>query len=851
VQANGTAGVVIGLLVVALLLGGILFIYKKRQEEAAEGGAFLENAGGLDETNTVAQRKASTKARHDSVRKSLKQSFKKTNNMNTKGVFSAGQAAVNEPKNRFKDILPYDHNRVHMSEDPSLEGSDYINASFVPRYGSDLKYIVAQGPVEDSVSDFVRMIWEQGVETIAMLTEQEHSVPYFSETVGETVGYGDLAVTFVSEEFSTSNTVVRTLNIDSRGSQRTIKHLQYLAWPTTEAPEDPQPFMEFRELVLNASTGQKTPLLIHDASGVGQAAVFVCVDRELDRFADEGVVDIFECVSEVRKSRAYMVLEASHYTFIHQCVFYAIESQPLAPAPGLPADVAHFVQHLKVPAAYGGFDLGTNGRRFVRLGHFSLQERLDGHHVTSEVVLAVTTDVLIVCKELAQGGYEMSCAPLDRGAVSAADAQHAWDEPLVLVKCGNVKLILEASTDAEKRDWVQFLQERTLYKPTAALKGPRLIPLKPASRAAIVDMLGVLDPAAPGNDSELRSEYAVIPKVGLLSAEHMTSSAGQDGKRVVDTLAPPEAEFSAAQNALYQMPVPVSELAIPAYNSLQLNDMHMSPDSVPALAKPMAGYTQPLSLGSNYGRMGPNDASGEEGYLQISDTQGQQPAKGTFDEPSALQVKLMKRKESQQSLAMAADVAGNGGSFGIISARMPVVQNPVPTWQAGMMGDTAVAETSFGSAPLASVPSDMISPPKPPPRPSMVEDTSYNPNPNPKVQPGKWDRRLQSTPEIVTSRPGSKLTEHFNQPQGGAAGAVGGVSLEALHARAMAGLANMAETPHAASLSKKALAKPPNNLPVYRRQQPPPAVGVHSAPASAGAAIPCSFLGNCKCPKCA
>lgn len=281
---------------------------------------------------------------------------------------------------------------------------------------------------------------------------------------------------------------------------------------------------------------------------------------------------------------------------------------------------------------------------------------------------------------------------------------------------------------------------------------------------------------------------------------------------------------------------------MPAYNSLQLNDMAMSPDSVPALANPVAGYSQPLSLGSNYGRMQYSTDTGNgagEGYLQVGDNQGPaQPVMDSFDEPSALQMKLMKRKASQNHVAEAsAGVAGfTNNGFGTVTARRPVVQNPIPTWDEGDNAGGTIAETSFGG------------PPNPPPRPSMAEDANYATDAW-RVQPGKWDRRpVGPAPAVVSSRQhGVQLTDHLDAPGGATPG---GVSLESLHARAMAGLANMTATPQTAAASRwKAAAAATKNvsslLPVYRRQHqqmPAAAVSVEG--------IQCSHLGNCKCPDC-
>lgn len=44
----------------------------------------------------------------------------------------AADLPVNRPKNRFTNILPYDHSRVKLQPSDDEEGSDYCNANYVP-----------------------------------------------------------------------------------------------------------------------------------------------------------------------------------------------------------------------------------------------------------------------------------------------------------------------------------------------------------------------------------------------------------------------------------------------------------------------------------------------------------------------------------------------------------------------------------------------------------------------------------------------------------------------------------------------------------------------------------------------
>lgn len=74
-------------------------------------------------------------------------------------------------KNRYKDILPFDHTRVKLKDGP--DGScDYVNASHIQASGSNKRYIASQGPLPATFEDFWTVVWEQDIRVILMLTAE-------------------------------------------------------------------------------------------------------------------------------------------------------------------------------------------------------------------------------------------------------------------------------------------------------------------------------------------------------------------------------------------------------------------------------------------------------------------------------------------------------------------------------------------------------------------------------------------------------------------------------------------------------------------------------------------------------
>uniref|UniRef100_A0A915L880 protein-tyrosine-phosphatase n=1 Tax=Romanomermis culicivorax TaxID=13658 RepID=A0A915L880_ROMCU len=82
-----------------------------------------------------------------------------------------GGRPENMRKNRYRDILPYDHSRVKITPYADDSDSDYINASLIKGANECIGYIATQGPMPETVNDFWQMTYEFGAKTILMLCD--------------------------------------------------------------------------------------------------------------------------------------------------------------------------------------------------------------------------------------------------------------------------------------------------------------------------------------------------------------------------------------------------------------------------------------------------------------------------------------------------------------------------------------------------------------------------------------------------------------------------------------------------------------------------------------------------------
>ena len=79
----------------------------------------------------------------------------------------------NKHKNRYANVIAYDHSRVVLQPVDGVPGSDYCNSNYCDGYRKPNAYIATQGPLPETFADFWRMVWEQRSSTIVMLTRLE------------------------------------------------------------------------------------------------------------------------------------------------------------------------------------------------------------------------------------------------------------------------------------------------------------------------------------------------------------------------------------------------------------------------------------------------------------------------------------------------------------------------------------------------------------------------------------------------------------------------------------------------------------------------------------------------------
>ncbi|XP_020315368.1 receptor-type tyrosine-protein phosphatase V isoform X2 [Oncorhynchus kisutch] len=266
------------------------------------------------------------------------QKFEELNDVGKEFTTRAGNLEANREKNRYPYILPYDHSRVRLSLLDSQLHSDYINASYVPGGCTERDFICTQGPLRSTIADFWRMVWEQNVKIIVMVTalKQKDMVlcdEYWPMEQG-TVSYGAVQVTTVSRK-RRPNYFITTIHLRQHGFpvERTVTHYYYAAWPDQGVPNDLSSLCAFTEYVRQHldTLPLLGPAVVHCSAGVGRSGTFVAL-LWLMQLCVRGIMpDVRAAVEDLRRHRVTMVQNLEQYILVHQCLMHWLSGGSVGP----------------------------------------------------------------------------------------------------------------------------------------------------------------------------------------------------------------------------------------------------------------------------------------------------------------------------------------------------------------------------------------------------------------------------------------------------------------------------------------------------------------------------------------
>ncbi|RDD42573.1 Tyrosine-protein phosphatase non-receptor type 4 [Trichoplax sp. H2] len=243
-------------------------------------------------------------------------------------TYVEGRKKKNSPKNRYRDILPYDQTRVILS----TPANDYINASLVNMQIQSLNitnsYICSQGPLINTVNDFWQMIWENKSTVIVMLTALMESgmskcYHYWPEN-GPPTKYGNYKVKLTSESEKTES-VVREFELSLGKESRIVKQIQYIGWPDHDVPDSYEDFIRFVQYVNSCRSQPDIPVTVHCSAGVGRSGCFMAMETAFCKLKGSEVIDILQILKKMREQRGLLIQTPDQFAFVCKAIVHAYD----------------------------------------------------------------------------------------------------------------------------------------------------------------------------------------------------------------------------------------------------------------------------------------------------------------------------------------------------------------------------------------------------------------------------------------------------------------------------------------------------------------------------------------------
>ena len=242
-------------------------------------------------------------------------------------IYSHEEATKYQKKNRYLNIVPYDHTLVKLVPDFSIDENTYINANYIQSYYKKNTYIATQAPSQDTIVDFWRMIFNEKPKAIVMLTNliengKLKSAMYWPEKDSEVYGGLNVRVTKI-ECFA--DYIIRYISLNFGEIYYHLFHMQFTSWPDHGCPEYPTMLLNFChrfQCLVPYST--ESLIVVHCSAGVGRTGTFLLINEMLELIKTEQKVDIFNYFEAIRQDRMQMVQSKEQYIFVYDAIYEAV-----------------------------------------------------------------------------------------------------------------------------------------------------------------------------------------------------------------------------------------------------------------------------------------------------------------------------------------------------------------------------------------------------------------------------------------------------------------------------------------------------------------------------------------------
>eukprot|EP00095_Tigriopus_kingsejongensis_P008937 maker-scaffold199_size265817-snap-gene-1.50 protein:Tk08937 transcript:maker-scaffold199_size265817-snap-gene-1.50-mRNA-1 annotation:"receptor-type tyrosine-protein phosphatase kappa-like" len=245
-----------------------------------------------------------------------------------------GKSKENFQLNRVGQIIPYDRNRVILSS--QVNGSDYINASWITCLGSALLVIATQCPTKDTMDRYWQMIIQENIGVIVSLDESIGWPKTRNETANIELGEERMiTLKALSTQSDRRGSLLKT-ECELNPSSRTLQHFSFSGWNHQghgKVPKNRSVFCNLIEAVLHlsetlGSSNTVAPILVQCQNGSSKCGLFLACLSLAREIGLKREISVYETVFSLRECRTQLVPSEDQYEALYGIVGDLCQSIP-------------------------------------------------------------------------------------------------------------------------------------------------------------------------------------------------------------------------------------------------------------------------------------------------------------------------------------------------------------------------------------------------------------------------------------------------------------------------------------------------------------------------------------------
>ncbi|TKR59729.1 hypothetical protein L596_029361 [Steinernema carpocapsae] len=265
---------------------------------------------------------------------------------------------ANPTKCRYKDVGCMDKTRIVLKWPPENK-NDFVHANKVTHKLLDNTFICCQGPMDATVPDFWRMIWQERVKLIIMLCRceelgKEKCAQYWPINKDESKSFFGLSIKAEKIDTSDPSFVQTRLLLTFDKEQRHVDHRQWTKWPDKSVPKTPMaPF----RLLQHSRMYTKNPSVVHCSAGIGRTGTLVMIEMVFKALLQSKMPDVMQLTKDLRCQRLQAVQTEDQYVYVHYALMQLIHIKSIVPQHGIRSFCKEYENYLKILNANGGKQL--------------------------------------------------------------------------------------------------------------------------------------------------------------------------------------------------------------------------------------------------------------------------------------------------------------------------------------------------------------------------------------------------------------------------------------------------------------------------------------------------------------